>query len=289
MRHRDPVVVVVQRREQPREHDRRVAHRPAIAAGVQVVRCGAHDDLHAQIAAAVHVDTRPTRSPATTVRRDQHVGLQQVAIAVEDEGQGAAADLLLALEQELHVQGQASLGREPRLDGRDRDPERRFVVRCATRDDPAIDDRRLERRRVPQFDRVGRAARRNGRKPAAWGRRARQPGAIDRLVAAAIEQLHVLEPDPLEARGEDPGRTRHTSGVARIGRHAWGADEVEQFLEQAGAVRVGPGFDVHRLGRTISWRPSDAGQASFAGAASAACAGFRPRPMLLASVDRVAA
>src|SRR5690242_11201842 len=70
-------------------------------------------------------------------------------MAGEEGGQVRAADLLLALEKELHVERQAALLGEERLHGLEHDVDRALVVRDAPATGGAAVHGQLERRGVP--------------------------------------------------------------------------------------------------------------------------------------------
>ena len=67
-----------------------------------------------------------------------------------------AADLLLALEEALDVDGEPARGREQRLEREDGHQHVALVVGGAARVDAAVLDHRLERRRGPLGDRIDR-------------------------------------------------------------------------------------------------------------------------------------
>ena len=106
----------------------------------------------------------------------------------------------------------------------------------------------FERGRVPELDRVGRldvvmaVDEQRGRAGGAGGA---EPGGVDGLVAAAVEQLDVAHADALEPGAQDLGGLGDAGGVGRVGGDAGGADEIQQLVEQAGAVVGEPGVDGH--------------------------------------------
>ena len=238
----DAVAVVVKGRDQAGEDGGGVADGAAEAAGVKVVRRGADGDLHAEIAAAVDVDAGPAGTPAAAVGGEQDVGGEEIAVVFEDDREGAAADFFLAFEQELHVDGEAVVGGEPGLDGGDGDPEGRLVVRRAAGVDAVVLDGGFEGWGVPELDRVGGLDVVMAVDEQGGGAFGVEPVGVDGWVAAAIEELDVLEADFGQAGLEDVGGGGDAFCVGRVGGDAWDSDEVEQFFQQAGPVGFDPGF-----------------------------------------------
>ena len=152
-------------------------------------------------------------------------------MTVEQTWQGPAADFFLALQQDLHVQRQSASHRQPCLQPRQRDPERRFVVRRATRHVAISMQRRLKGRRLPLVQRVRglhvivaidqdrRLARRT------------DPLRKHRAVAAIVQQLHILHADAGEACLKQRGSLVHAGFVSRIGRDGRAADQLEQLVQ----------------------------------------------------------
>ena len=66
------------------------------------------------------------------------------------------ADFLLALEDDADVDRQAAVLLQVRFDGLEVHEDLALVVGGAARVDLAVADRRLERRRLPQLDRIDR-------------------------------------------------------------------------------------------------------------------------------------
>ena len=106
-----------------------------------------------------------------------------------------AADFLFALEDELHVHRQPAVLLEMRLDRLEVHEHLALVVGRAAGVDLAVADRRLERRRLPQVERIDRlhvvVAVEEDRRRA---RRA-QPVAVDDRIARRLDQPHVLQSD----------------------------------------------------------------------------------------------
>ena len=81
---------------------------------------------------------------------------QAVPVRLDPAVQAVGAVLLLALEHERQVDRGRQAGRPQRLEGREVHHELALVVGHAPPDEPAVPQERLERRRLPQLERVHR-------------------------------------------------------------------------------------------------------------------------------------
>ena len=126
-----------------------------------------------------------------------------------------AADLLLALDEELDVERQAAALLQVRLDRLDVHEHLALVVGGAARVDLAVAHGRLERRAGPQLDRIDRlhvvVAVEEDRRLA--GRV--QPVAVDDRVAGRVDQPDVLQAGRPQRLGRPLGGAAHVAGVLR--------------------------------------------------------------------------
>ena len=117
-----------------------------------------------------------------------------------------AAGFLFAFDEELHVHGQFAVAAQQALHGLDLQIDLAFVVGCAAREDVAAPHLRLEGRRFPLIERIGRlhivvAVEQDGR----LARRA-QPFGVDQRVALAFDQLGRKSGGLQLARGQNRRR-----------------------------------------------------------------------------------
>ena len=152
------------------QHVRRVQHRAAVEARVQVALARAHLDVGPPGRAW------PPRSPACARRpsasRTRARSRPRARPRAIQRSTERAADLLLALHQEAHVHRQLARARELAGHVQQRQ-EVALVVGGAARVEAAVALGRLERRAVPGVERPRRPARRSGRRRAPSGRPAR--------------------------------------------------------------------------------------------------------------------
>ena len=101
-------VGLVQRGDQPGHRVQRIGHAAAMPARVQVLGRRRQRQLEAAQPAAGHGERRLVDAPHRAVGRDDDVGGEQVRVLAHERVEMPAADLLLALEQELDVDRQAA-------------------------------------------------------------------------------------------------------------------------------------------------------------------------------------
>ena len=139
--------------------------------------------------------------------------------------------LLLALEQERHVDRRRAADRPERLDRVEVHHELALVVGDAAPDEPAVAHERLERRVLPQVERVDGLhvvvavddhRRRTGRLV---------DPAVDDRMQVGRDHLDLGRPDAAEAIGDPLGGRDHVGRVLVQGRHAGDARDLEQRLD----------------------------------------------------------
>ena len=146
------------------------------------------------------------------------------------------ADLLLALDQHLHVARQRALGAQPRPHGRDVRDRARLVVGGAAAEQPAVALARLERVARPPVDVARAAARRGARRAAPSARRRprrstrrRRTGDRRRRRAAARRAARTRASAPATA-------SAHGSHVVRVLGIGADARDAHERLELARAA-----------------------------------------------------
>ncbi len=150
-----------------------------------------------------------------------------------------AADFLFALDEELHLQRQLLARLDPGFDAFDVSEHLAFVVGGAAGVDVAVANRRLERRRRPLAERIGRldvVVSVDERDRFAGHRR--RLGQDQRMAGRLHEfgrQSQLLEP-----RDHPLGRAAHVAGVARIGADALDTEQVREVVDE----RLTVGLDI---------------------------------------------
>ena len=273
----DRAVGVVQVGEDARQHADRVDRRAAVDAGMEVAVGGLDRHFLEHEAAQHGGDRRRLRVPHLGVADERQIGLQRLGVGGEEGGQRGRAGLLLALEQDGDVAGQAAIGAEGAA-GLEEGHQLAFVVAGAAGDDAlaarSVGEPRLERRRRPKLERVGRldvvmAVEQHVRRVAGLGlRRRRRPSAGRRCRGAPPRSRDRRARAPASRRR---GRNRRNgrewprprgSPAARTGdpaRALVGVDRREHVFERGHAVSGAPQPDMRgpaAFGRASSRRGS---------------------------------
>ena len=141
----DPAVGAVQAREDVDERVQRVGDGAAEAAGVQVFIGTLDDDVEGGQPLGGDRQRRLARTPHRTVGRDDQVGGELLGVRAEVGRQVRAPDLLLALEEELHVQRQSALLLEEGLRDLEHEVDGPLVVAAAAAAHDVAVDGELER------------------------------------------------------------------------------------------------------------------------------------------------
>ena len=140
--------------------------------------------------------------------------LELALVGADEVVEMGAADFLFAFENDLHVHRQAAVLLHVRLDRLEVHEDLALVVGRAARVDLAVADRRLERRRHPEIQRIDRlhvvvAVEQDRRRV----RRA-EPVAVDDRIARRVDETDVLQADAAHLVGAPLGAALH------VGRHA---------------------------------------------------------------------
>ena len=166
------------------------------------------------------------------VGHDAHVGGQQLRVGVDELGNRLADVLLVALEDDPHVDGQVADALQPRLGGAEVHVELALVVAGATRVQDVVLVPRLERRPDPLVERIGRldvvvAVDQDG----GLVRSGMEPVGGDHRVAAGIGQAGVFEADRGEMVRDPLRRPAHLVLLGRIGTDRFHPEELVQAAE----------------------------------------------------------
>ena len=205
---------------------------------MDVLERAGHLDLGVHDAAQAHRQRRQVAFEEADVADDRDVASQPVPVRQQPRLEMDGRRLLLALEHEPQVDRQTPAAGQERLDGLQEDRDVALVVARPAGEHPAVDDDRIERRRRPLVDRIGRldvvvAVDDDRRRP---GRM--EPVGVDDGVAAGRRGLGVVHSDRAESLGQPVGRALAVGGVDRLGRHAGDPQEREVVLETALLVGV---------------------------------------------------
>ena len=143
----------MERRKQSAQRRQRIRHGPA---ELPTVYCGLE---HANLDLAVDEPTkrgrqrRPANCPVLGIGHDDHIGVEGFAVRGKEVDEVRRAQLLLALDDELHTDGRSPLEDAQRAEVGD-DPG--LVVGRASTVQAAAAFDRLEGRRLPLLGRAGR-------------------------------------------------------------------------------------------------------------------------------------
>jgi hypothetical protein len=155
--------------------------------------------------------------------------LQAVGMGLQELREARAAHLLLALDEEGDPQRELRVLLQQLRDRRDVRHQRPLVVGGAAPVDPVADDRRLEGRRLPEGQRVGRlhvvVAVDDDVRPG----RVAAPAREDDRVDVGLHDLDLEAHGAQEVRDELLGAL-HPLLELRVGRDAGEADEFLQFF-----------------------------------------------------------
>ena len=172
------------------------------------------------------------------IRDDDEVGAKLLLVRADEIVEVDAAHLFFAFEEELDVHRQAAVLFQMRLDGLEVHEHLALVVGRAARVELAVADGGLERRRLPQVERIHRLhvvvpVEEDGRR----ARRA-QPVAVDDRVARRVDELHVLETDAPHLIAAPLRAAPHVRGVLGQRADAGNRQQTFQLVEIFLAVHV---------------------------------------------------
>ena len=212
------------------QHVQRVEHAAAVHAGVQVADAGAHLDLRHRHPAQPDGDRGRLRVDHAGVEDDRGVGA--ALVGADPLGDALRARLLLALDDDAHVDRQLALARQ-RAGGVQQRPEVALVVGRAARVQAAVADLGLERRRGPLAEvadaldvvvAVDQDRRRVGRRRA-------QVADRERVAVADLHELGAAA-GALDVVGRPLGGAAQVGGIAAAGRDRRDAQPLDQLVQE---------------------------------------------------------
>ena len=151
----DATVLVAQAGEQLAEGHRRVVHRAAVDAGVQITRRAVHFDLHRADTAERVSQRGMFQVRDAGVGNDSGIAAEFIAIFPQKRRETLAADFLLAFDDKGQVTRQLRVRFQICLDGFEVGEVLAFVVAGAAGEERAAFDARLKRRRFPKIEWFG--------------------------------------------------------------------------------------------------------------------------------------
>ena len=208
---------------------------------MQILARAADAEFQRAHAAIADGDRGLVGAPHRAVGRKHAIRLKQLRIRGDHRLQVPTADLLFALEDELHVERQRAARRKERLRDLDRNEHRSLVVGRAARVEAAVAQLWLEGLALPPLEGIGRlhvvvAVHKQGRRA-----RCAQPFAVHHRMAAGREVAHSDGPGLPELRGHPSCGARDVVPMRRIGADARDACELDQ-LTKGPVVMGGEGF-----------------------------------------------
>ena len=218
----------------------RVVDGTAVHARVEVQSAARDVELEVDQASKSDRDRREVALEEARVRDNGEIGLQTVAICLQPRIQVDRARFLFAFEYELQVHGQGFLSRQERFRGADMHREVALAVGRTASQHAAFLHDRLERRRLPEIQRIHRldvvvAVDEHCRLPGGV-----QPIGVDDRVPARLGDFDMLHADAAKVGGEVLGSRSAVGGMRRDARNARDSQRGLVRLEPllGGAVQV---------------------------------------------------
>ena len=211
----------------------RVVNRAAEIAGMQVLLLTAQFQLDAERAAQRFGDRGPARSQHRMSDMTAASACQASIVPGQEIAQVGTADLLLAFEQAFHVDWQRARRAQPAFERLDVDEHLPLVVGSAAAIETAVAQRRLERRRCPFVERLGRLDVVVAVDQKCRGARRMQPVRRDDRMASRASDPHVLQADHAQVVGQPRRASPQILGVPRLRADAGKADERRKLRDEA--------------------------------------------------------
>ena len=241
-RHGDAAGVIVERREDARQHPDRVHGGAAELARMQVLVGAGDRDLLAQQAAQAGGDRRHPIGEEAGVADQRELGAQLLGILLQEGDERGRARFLLALEEQGQLAGKLPVHRLPGAAGLDEGHQLPLVVGGAARaDDLALRgvlEFRVERVAVPEVERVHRlhvVMAVEQQVPPAFAAMAHHHRVAGRVAARGVEAQRG------EVVHQPVGGAAHIGGIGRVGRDRGDAQKLHQPGERGVQVRVDAG------------------------------------------------
>ena len=234
-RDRHTAILIVERRQYPRQRHRGIHHRAAIAPRMQIPTRALHVDLEVSEPAQRRQDRRLARREHRRVGYDDGIRLEHRLVFFDEFRQVLASDLLLSLGDDDHVHRQLLPHRQMGFERLDVQEELAFVVDRPAREYFSVPHRRLERRRRPEIERLGRL-----HVVVTVDDHRRSTGRLspfsddDRMTRRRVNRRR--HTDPVERRLKPLRRALGVRVVVGLGAHARNAQELVQLLPNARIV-----------------------------------------------------
>ncbi len=156
----DHAMGIVQLGQHPGQRIDRIDDGPTIEPGMQIPARPMQRHFDIEHAAQAIGDGRRIDVPGIRVGDDRHVGGEFIAVGAQEIGQGRAAGFFFAFEHDRHLDRQAARHLGPAAKRFEKGHDLALVVHGTARHNTfavfGVDDRRLERRAIPEFEGIGR-------------------------------------------------------------------------------------------------------------------------------------
>src|SRR6185437_6910674 len=176
-------------------------------------------------------ERRLVDAPHRPVRRDDEVGGEQTLVVANERVEARAADLLLALEHALDVDGQRAHRGKERFGNLDRQEHRALVVGDAARVDAAVAQCRRKGRALPLLQRIGRLDIIMSIYQNRHLARGAEPFAVDDRVAGGRHRADVERAGGGELGGHPAAGGGDVARVRGVGADARDRRELDQLVE----------------------------------------------------------
>ena len=211
----DASATILHLREDVGEHEGWIRDRPPERPGMQVRLRASEVDLKVDEAAQAVADRRHPAIEHRRIRDDDDIRLELVLVLFDEGVEVRRADLFLAFENDLDVHGKPAVLLQVRFDGLEVHEHLALVVGGAARVDLAVAHRRLERRRLPEIERIDRLyivmpVEEDGRRTLGA-----EPVSVHNGEAWCLDQPNVLETDASHFVGGPLGATLDVAAMLR--------------------------------------------------------------------------
>jgi hypothetical protein len=233
-------LVILERGQDLGQRKRGVGDRAAERPRVEVGPGSLDVDLHVAETAQPIAERRNAGGEHRAVGDHDDVAREALPVFFDERLEVLGADLLLALQEHLHVARKPAADREMRLPGLPVREHLSLVVGGSAGEDAPVTDRRFKGGSRPQLDRVHglhvvmpiEEHRRRLRRV--------EPLGVDDRVPIGVDQLRAHEADPGELLAAVLGTAPNIPGARRVGGDAGNGEERPELLE----VALAPLLDV---------------------------------------------
>ena len=155
MRNGDASVLIGHLADHFTKHIYRVGHRTAKVSGVQIAVGSGNFHFPISQSAKTGSERRQVLAQHTGIRHQNHIGLKQFLMLLQELVQTGRADFLLTLENEFHVVAQQTVAHQI-FKSLDLNHSLSLIVVRSTGPDASVTDFGFKRIALPQFQRLGR-------------------------------------------------------------------------------------------------------------------------------------